>query len=96
MERVTGIGGFFFRADDPDALARWYAEHLGVGFPPEAYEDDVWYQEAGPTVFAPFGPQHWESPQLGEHRWGVNFRLRGHRGRSRPRRAPQRSVRQPL
>ena len=56
MERVTGIGGFFFRADDPDALARWYAEHLGVGFPPEAYEDDVWYQEAGPTVFAPFGP----------------------------------------
>ncbi len=76
MERVTGIGGFFFRADDPDALARWYAEHLGVGFPPEAYEDDVWYQEAGPTVFAPFGPQHWESPQLGVHRWGVNFRVR--------------------
>ena len=76
MERVTGIGGFFFRADDADALARWYAEHLGVGFPPEAYEDDVWYQEAGPTVFAPFGPQHWESPHLGEHRWGVNFRVR--------------------
>jgi hypothetical protein len=24
MERVTGIGGFFFRARDPKALARWY------------------------------------------------------------------------
>lgn len=28
---VTGIGGFFFRAHDPEALAAWYAEHLGVG-----------------------------------------------------------------
>jgi len=64
MERVTGIGGFFFQADDPDALSRWYAEHLGVGFPPEADEDDEWFQEAGPTVFAPFGRQHWESPHL--------------------------------
>ena len=81
VERVTGIGGFFFRADDADALSRWYAEHLGVGLPPESLEDDEateeeWYQEAGPTVFAPFGPRHWESPHLGEHRWGVNFRVR--------------------
>jgi glyoxylase I family protein len=30
MERVTGIGGMFHRARDPDALARWYAEHLGI------------------------------------------------------------------
>src|SRR5262249_12851530 len=28
VERVTGIGGFFFQAEDPDALSRWYAEHL--------------------------------------------------------------------
>src|SRR5262249_5341756 len=80
VERVTGIGGFFFKADDPDALSRWYAEHLGVGLPPSSLEDDVaadeeWYQEAGPTVFAPFGPQHWESPHLGKHQWGVNFRV---------------------
>ena len=26
MERVTGIGGFFFRAADPEALGQWYAE----------------------------------------------------------------------
>lgn len=30
MERVRGIGGIFFKARDPKALARWYAEHLGV------------------------------------------------------------------
>ena len=28
---VTGIGGLFFRAQDPDALKHWYCDHLGVG-----------------------------------------------------------------
>jgi predicted enzyme related to lactoylglutathione lyase len=30
MERVLGIGGVFFKARDPLALAAWYREHLGV------------------------------------------------------------------
>src|ERR1700732_2348599 len=30
MEKVTGIGGFFFRAKDPKALALWYQERLGI------------------------------------------------------------------
>jgi len=30
MKRVTGIGGFFFKAKNPKALAAWYKEHLGV------------------------------------------------------------------
>ena len=34
MERVTGIGGVFFRAQDPEALVAWYAEHVGVARPP--------------------------------------------------------------
>ena len=29
--RVHGIGGVFFKADDPEAVAAWYAKHLGVG-----------------------------------------------------------------
>ena len=29
-ERVTGIGGIFFKAKDPRALAAWYREKLGV------------------------------------------------------------------
>jgi predicted enzyme related to lactoylglutathione lyase len=28
---VLGVGGIFFRSSDPDALAAWYREHLGVG-----------------------------------------------------------------
>jgi len=30
MERVLGIGGVFFRAREPEALRRWYADHLGI------------------------------------------------------------------
>jgi predicted enzyme related to lactoylglutathione lyase len=30
MERIVGIGGVFFKARDPQALAAWYREHLGV------------------------------------------------------------------
>jgi len=29
-ERVTGLGGVFFRAKDPDKLLAWYREHLGI------------------------------------------------------------------
>jgi glyoxylase I family protein len=76
MERVDGIGGVFFRATNADELNRWYAEHLGVGAPPASYDEAVWTQDAGPTVFAPFGPEHWESPYLGPTGWGINFRVR--------------------
>jgi predicted enzyme related to lactoylglutathione lyase len=53
VERVLGIGGIFFRAADPVALARWYRNALGV----DAYSDDhdaTWWPDAGPTVWAPF------------------------------------------
>ena len=75
MAGVNGIGGFFFKADDPGALARWYHEHLGVGNVPESYDEPVWMQDAGPTVFAPFGEEHWQSPYLGPTGWGINFRV---------------------
>lgn len=53
MERVTGIGGVFFRARDPNALARWYTETLGIDSYSDV-EDRTWWQEEGPTVFSPF------------------------------------------
>jgi hypothetical protein len=34
MERVLGIGGVFLKARDPQALAAWYREHLGVPVEP--------------------------------------------------------------
>ena len=30
MGRVTGIGGVFFKADDPEKLYQWYEEHLDI------------------------------------------------------------------
>ncbi|HEY1883622.1 MAG TPA: VOC family protein [Candidatus Cybelea sp.] len=30
MARVMGIGGIFIRVRDPEAMKRWYAEHLGI------------------------------------------------------------------
>lgn len=49
MEKVSGIGGIFFRADDPDALRDWYKTHLGIDG-----GDDFWNATGGPTVLAPF------------------------------------------
>ncbi|MBA3420033.1 MAG: VOC family protein [Geodermatophilaceae bacterium] len=74
MERVTGIGGFFFRAADPARLGRWYAEHLGVDPPPESYDDPSWWQQGGPTVLAPMTA---DSPHFGrpEQSWSINFRV---------------------
>ena len=75
MEKVTGIGGFFFRAKDPKALGSWYQQHLGISLTPSSEGDPVWEQEAGPTVFAPF-PE--ASKYFGDAQkvWMVNFRVR--------------------
>ena len=75
MERVTGIGGVFLRSADPDRLGQWYAEQLGVDMPPRSYDERVWEQEAGPTVWAVFGS---ESDMFGraDQQWMINFRVR--------------------
>jgi predicted enzyme related to lactoylglutathione lyase len=47
---VTGIGGVFFRAKNPEALSVWYKTHFGIGLE----SGGVWNQSSGPTVFMPF------------------------------------------
>jgi glyoxylase I family protein len=73
VDQVEGIGGFFFRAEDPQLLAAWYADNLGVAPPPSSYGGDVWIQQAGPTAFA---PTESGGPMLGRAGWGINFRVR--------------------
>lgn len=70
----SGIGGVFFRSADPDASARWYAEHLGVDPPPESYDTPSWQQQAGPTVLAGMPPdsEHFGSD---DRSWAINFRV---------------------
>jgi glyoxylase I family protein len=66
---VTGIGGVFFRAQDPDALQAWYAQHLGltVDFA------DPWTPEPGPTLFMPFPANTTHFPA--DKQWMINFRV---------------------
>lgn len=76
MAQVTGIGGFFFRARDPEALARWYSANLGIEPVPGDYGVMPWQQEAGPTVFAPFRA---DSEYFGDPAkvWMLNLRVEG-------------------
>lgn len=75
MERVLGIGGFFFRAHDPAALAAWYADNLGVTLAPQSYEATPWRTEAGVTIFSPFEQttDYFGDPA---RQWMINFRVR--------------------
>ena len=54
MEKVTGIGGIFFRSKDPAGLAKWYHDTLGVSPAPTDMTTPPWVGEGGVTVFAPF------------------------------------------
>ncbi len=54
MQKVQGLGGFFFRAKDPSGLASWYQDYLGINIAPTDMEMMPWTTEAGVTVFSPF------------------------------------------
>ena len=68
MKNITGIGGFFFRSENPEALKAWYTEELGIDI-----QDFVWQQQAGPTVFEPFkkDTDYFKS----DKQWMINFRV---------------------
>src|SRR4051812_21484710 len=74
MEKVTGIGGLFFRANDPTTLAKWYEDYLGVNPIPSDYEAQPWMQGAGPTAFAPF-PNDTDYFGRPSQSFMINFRL---------------------
>lgn len=68
---VVGIGGIFFRANDPEVLQEWYRKHLGVATE-GAYQ---WTTGAGPTVFMPFAAGTDYFPA--DKQWMINFRVTG-------------------
>ena len=74
---VTGIGGLFFRARDPEALAAWYVAHLGVGAGCNAGDGEdapwSWQTRGGPTVFAPFPRDSDYFPA--DRQWMLNLRV---------------------
>jgi predicted enzyme related to lactoylglutathione lyase len=42
-KRVTGIGGLFFKASDPDATKEWYQRHLG--FNTDSWGCTFWWKD---------------------------------------------------
>ena len=57
MAKALGIGGVFFKARDPAALAAWYGAHLGIdvqdGFAGAIFTADA-VPAGGYTVWSPF------------------------------------------
>lgn len=58
MQKITGIGGVFFKAQDPASLMAWYKEHLGLEFANGSliftWNNPEPPAEPGSTVFAFF------------------------------------------
>ena len=74
MEKVNGIGGVFIAAENPYKLGKWYEEHLGVPLPPATYDESVWLQQPGPTVFAFMDAK--SAPFIGTGKTcSINFRV---------------------
>lgn len=69
MARALGVGGVFFRSENPEALVAWYKDRLGIG----AGEHGAWNTDAGMTVFSPFKADSDYFPA--DQRWMVNFRV---------------------
>lgn len=49
MEKVTGIGGIFFKARDPERMAAWYQENLGIRTQ-DGHADFFWREAHRPDV----------------------------------------------
>jgi len=49
MKKVTGIGGVFFKAKNPQAMYRWYEEHLGINGSPEEGVVFRWKEATAPN-----------------------------------------------
>lgn len=59
MARVLGIGGLFFKSQDPEKLQAWYREHMGLPKDEYGYTHFIWRDGENPdtehrTVWSPF------------------------------------------
>jgi predicted enzyme related to lactoylglutathione lyase len=48
MEKVTGIGGIFFKCKDPKKVNEWYKTHLGLNTGPYGVSFE-WREESDPA-----------------------------------------------
>jgi len=78
MKRVTGIGGIFFKAQDPVALADWYKKHLGIdvqgGYAVFNWTDAAGHPTNGMTVWS-IGPADSDHYAPSTASFMVNYRV---------------------
>ena len=76
MAKVTGIGGIFFKADNPKLLSDWYVRHLGLPVDGDGYVVLRWGGDVrGSTVWAPF-PADTDAFEWPEQNQGmINYRV---------------------
>jgi predicted enzyme related to lactoylglutathione lyase len=79
MKRVTGIGGIFFKAKDPKALAAWYRKHLGIdvqdwGGAAFKWTDDAGTPVAGTTIWS-VGPADGDHYAPSKASFMINYRV---------------------
>ncbi len=79
MKRVTGIGGVFFKAKDPKALADWYRIHLGIDVQPWCGTAFPWHRPEAPE---PHGATVWSIQETNAEMFGespapfmINYRV---------------------
>lgn len=79
MKRVTGIGGIFFKANDPEALQAWYKQHLGIDVQAWGGAAFNWSDEngkpVGGTTAWSIGSDKDESFAGGNNSFVVNYRV---------------------
>jgi predicted enzyme related to lactoylglutathione lyase len=80
MERVTGLGGIFFKARQPEQLREWYRRHLGIPVQDWGGVSFEWRQMAAPerkgaTVWSIFpGSTDYFEPSSAP--FMINYRVR--------------------
>lgn len=78
MNKVTGIGGIFFKCEDPKMMNDWYAKNLGL--PVGEYGTIFSWRSAeepskdGSTVWSPF-PKNTEYFQPSQKEFMINYRV---------------------
>ena len=74
-ERVTGIGGVFFRTGNPKELLAWYEQHLGIAPAPDFTGVTFTAAAGDQTVWALF-PEDTDYFGPGDRGLMVNYRVR--------------------
>ena len=78
MQKVTGIGGVFFKAQNPEKLMEWYDKNLGIKFNDDHVEfrwsDEPASKAPGSTTFSIF-KDNTKYFDPGTKAYMINFRV---------------------